>query len=87
MNLLPGVDNVRHVSLQFMEGCCLHAKRPTTLCSSTQDMIIGCKPLRRYKAIVDYGKDSICFKFGFKQNLCCEAIIKGSASHVLQEPL
>lgn len=54
-NLPPGVDKVRNVYLEFGDGCCLHARHPATLRSNTQGIIIGCKPLRRYKAVVDYG--------------------------------
>ena len=62
-----GVGKLRHVYLQLGEGCCLHAKRPTTIESSAQDMVMGCRPLRQYGAVVDYGHETICFKVGAKR--------------------
>lgn len=62
-----GVGKLRHVFLQLGEGCCLHVKSPKTVDSSAQDMVMGCKPLRQYAAVVDYGDESIYFKFGSKR--------------------
>uniref|UniRef100_A0A0P4WDF7 Peptidase A2 domain-containing protein n=1 Tax=Scylla olivacea TaxID=85551 RepID=A0A0P4WDF7_SCYOL len=61
-----GVAKVQDVYLNLRQGCDLHASGPSTLMSAAQDMVMGCRPLQQYEAGIDYGRQTVSFRFGAK---------------------